>query len=177
MSFVRRHPFLVNAIVAGACTSLGDCITQKTSRSCRGKSFDYVRNLSFAVFGTFWSVPGRLFYVTLASRVPSNTFIGAVKGALIGELCLDIPISIPLFTVSTDLMRGRDLEFAGRHLEQDFQTCAISSFSMWFPLSIINLRLVPLKYRVIFDSVFVVVWASVFSFITNRVTLTDATKQ
>ena len=165
---LRQHPYLVNAIIGGVCSSLGDCITQHTESRGGQSSFDWPRNLSFGAFGAFWSVPGRMLYLALASRVPSHTLGGAVKGALIMELLVDIPIVIPLFTLSTDLMRGRNLDFVVGHLEDDFTACALSSFALWFPSTVINLRLVPLRYRVVWDSVFVVVWASVFSFITNR---------
>jgi hypothetical protein len=140
--------------------------------------YDMRRNLAFTAFGAIWSVPGRIFYQTLARYVPTNTLAGAVKGALIGELGMDIPVSCPLFFISTDFMRGRDKDFVVDHLRRDYLTCAASSFCLWAPATVINLRLVPLQYRVMFDSVFVVIWNCWLSFYTNRKTdRQDETKQ
>ena len=184
--FIQRHPFLANALVAASCTSCGDWITQLGSREAgeerpsssgqcseldgSGPEYDVRRNLAFTAFGAVWSVPGRIFYQTLARYVPTNTLAGAIKGALIGELGMDIPVSCPLFFLSTDFMRGRDREFMVTHLKRDYLPCAASSFCLWAPATVINLRLVPLQYRVIFDSVFVVIWNCWLSFYTNRET-------
>ena len=189
---LQRHPWWTNAVIAGACTSLGDCITQKFDPSDGGsmdagagaelettatsqqlpynthKSFDYRRNLAYTVFGAVWSVPGRIFYQVLATRVPTDTLMGAVKGGLLGEFCLDLPITTPIFFASTDYMRGRDTSFVVDHLVRDYKTTAASSFCVWFPAQVVNLRFVPLRYRVIFDSVCVVAWSAIFSFLTNR---------
>ncbi len=181
---VARHPFLVNAVVAAGCTSLGDVITQKSTTlappdagaGVRGAEFDWRRNLSYTVFGAAWSVPGRFFYIALAKYVPSTTLVGAVKGALVGELLMDIPVGLPIFTCATDLMRGRDLEFVQDHLKRDFRDTALSSFVVWFPATVINLRLVPLQYRVVWDSAFVVLWSSIYSFLTNRKPATNITE-
>ena len=186
--FVQRHPFTANALVAAVCTSCGDWIVQLGTEGARGGAetessagtkkegagentrYDMRRNLAFTAFGAIWSVPGRMFYMTLARYVPTNTLTGAIKGALIGELGMDVPISCPLYITFTDFMRGRDTDFIFDHLKRDYLGCAVSSFCLWTPATVVNLRLVPLQYRVIFDSVFVVVWNAILSFYTNRKT-------
>ena len=177
-SQVRHFPFTANALVAGACTSCGDLITQRASEwssdtidsdsAASAPGFDARRNLAFAIFGALWTVPGRLFYGALARRMPSDTLASAVKGALVTELVLDLPITVPAFSVGTDVLRGRDAPFAMAHLRRDYPACAASSFGLWFPATVVNLRLVPLQYRVMYDSALVVVWSSVFSFVSNR---------
>lgn len=173
--------------MAGVCTSCGDAITQlsgeaieitagpassadedRATTNQNASNFDLRRNLAFTAFGMVWSVPGRIFYNTLARYVPTDTLTGAIKGALIGELGMDIPISLPTFFISTDIMRGRDMDFIKGHMQRDYTTCAASSFCLWAPATVVNLRLVPLQYRVIFDSVFVVLWNAWLSFQTNR---------
>ena len=161
---VLQFPWTANALVAGTCSCCGDAITQRASEP----EFDAKRNVAFVAFGAFWSVPGRFLYSALARYVPSDTLTNAVKGALISELCFDLPITNPVFMATTDTLRGRDAQFILDHLHRDYRDCAISSFCMWFPATVVNLRLVPLPYRVIFDNVMCVVWASLFSFLSNR---------
>lgn len=63
LSAARTHPRATNAVVAGSCGACGDWMTQ-TGASPEAP-FDVRRNLAFAAFGAFWSVPGRLFYIAL----------------------------------------------------------------------------------------------------------------
>lgn len=166
-SAVRSSPRLCNALVAGFCASTGDFITQSSSGD-GPLDFDARRNLAYTAFGMAWTVPGRIFYAFLAKHVPSNTLASAVKGALIGELAVDLPITNPAFMLSTDILRGRDLKFAAEHLRRDYLDCATLSFCIWFPSTVLNLRVIPLQYRVIFDNIMTVLWSATFSLLTNR---------
>lgn len=186
-TLMKKYPFASNALFAGSCMAWGDWATQNSEAWRRGPTnvldddyiprFDLRRNAAYAAFGACWSVPGVLFYKILARHGPSTaTAWGAMKGALIGELCLDLPFSVPVFLVFTDAMRGRDAQFIYEHLKRDYPACAMTSFSMWYPATIINLRFVPIHYRVMFDSAVNVCWGAAFSYLSNKKPISTASE-
>lgn len=163
---IFRYSGLSNACVAGMCAAGGDSFTQYNTMRSDGK-FDMRRNCSFFIFAFSWSLVSFTFYQTLAHYVPSKTLSGAVKGALIMEFGLDMPITIPFYISFTDALRGRDFNFILHHVSQEWQPCAVVAFFILGPSAIVNLRFIPLKYRVIWDAVIDMIFAGLFSFLTS----------
>jgi len=163
-------PFVRNAVVAGACAALGDFITQTSIKEqpFAPISFDVQRNLALGAFGAMWSLPGFIFYRTLAAKLPPITISQVLKGAIVSSCLFDLPVTVPCYFFITDALRGRDFPFIVEHFKHDYQQCAISVVCIWFPATIFNLRFIPLQYRVIYDSCISVVSSSVISFLANR---------
>jgi hypothetical protein len=173
---LAARPWSTNAAIGGVCSIFGDMITQHQTPakispdgdSTQKGEFDVRRNLAYGAFGAVWSAPALLLYKTLERKLPLHTLVGAVKGAAIGQVVLDLPLSVPAFLILTDFIRGRDAAQMTEHFKNDYTDCAMTSFSLWFPLTIFNLRIVPMHYRVVFDSCVMVVWTSLFSYVSNR---------
>ena len=74
-------PFVRNAVVAGTCAALGDFITQTSIKEqpFAPISFDTRRNLALGAFGAMWSLPGFIFYRTLAAKLPPTTILQVLK--------------------------------------------------------------------------------------------------
>jgi len=155
------RPFLSNALIAGSCAGLGDYITQ--TASSKG-TFDTRRNFAFAFFGAFWSTPYFLVYKALAVKFPGQV----LKGALISSFWWDIPVTLPCYFMITDTLRGRDIPFVMEHMTRDYVACAMSSVCIWLPSTLVNLRFIPLQYRIVYDSFVTVVSSMVTSFLSNR---------
>lgn len=136
--------------------------TSKTPPGTPGPAYDYERTLRFAVYGMgMGPVIGRWLKL-LERQIP--VIVGAKGNGLqfakrvLADQTIMAPIGLVLFVGSMGLMEGKDIPSVGEKFQDMYWPALLANWKVWPLLQTINFTVIPLQYRVPFQSTCGIAW-------------------
>ncbi|KAK4689869.1 protein Mpv17, partial [Tremellales sp. Uapishka_1] len=135
-------------------------------------SFDPERTLRFAVFGmAMGPIIGRWMRI-LERSIPMK--VGQNGGGLqlakrvLADQLIMAPVGLCLFVGSMGLMEGRDSTEIQAKFADMYMPAIIANWKVWPVVQTVNFKLVPLQYRVPFQSTCGIAWTLYLSLLNAR---------
>lgn len=183
-SQLRARPLATKALTSAAIAALSDLAAQLiassgSSGTGNGKArryYDLARTLKFALLGLIWSGPSAHYWQAFLQRAVPPPPAGAppeqAAAALLKKVALDQltygPACNLVFMAYTTLFVARSgPSVLGRRLRRDFVHVQRNGWRVWPLASAVNLRFVPLEYRVLFANVVALAWTTYLNLATR----------
>lgn len=179
-SQLRTRPLATKALTSAAVAALSDALAQWISSSApkhnKQPRYDLARTLKFALLGLVWSGPSAHYWQSFLQRAVPPPPLGAsperAAATLLKKVALDQftygPVCNLVFMAYTTLfVAGAGVSELGRRVRRDFAAVQRNGWRVWPLASAINLRFVPLEYRVLFANLVALVWTTYLNLATR----------
>jgi peroxisomal membrane protein 2 len=180
-SQLRTRPLATKALTSAVVAALSDALAQWISSSTpkhnkRSTSYDLARTLKFALLGLVWSGPSAHYWQSFLQRAvpppPAGASPERAAATLLKKVALDQftygPVCNLVFMAYTTLfVAGSGVSELGRRVRRDFAGVQRNGWRVWPLASAINLRFVPLEYRVLFANLVALVWTTYLNLATR----------
>lgn len=180
-----RRPVVTLSITNGVLNTIADALAQSsqimlTPSHLPSPVYDPVRTLRFAVFGAALGPIIGAWMRLLERAIPmraltSSTLSGPGKGGMMGKMgkrtmtiqlvkrvmadqILMAPLGLAFFVTAMGFMEGRSVEEIGDKFKDMYTPALLSNWKVWPLAQAINFRLMPLQYRVPFQSTCGIAW-------------------
>lgn len=158
----RRYLLPVNIAVSIGCCSCADIFEQKVIES--RQTLNIRRVMSMAGCGFLSGVTSTYWYLWTAK------FVGRYK--VLKQVALSQALFSPYeyvqFYLSVGLLEGQSLANVVAEMRRKFLITYMADCLVFPPLMIINFKLIPLKFRVIYDNCVQLVWCVFLSFLKHH---------
>eukprot|EP00052_Salpingoeca_macrocollata_P034049 m.10363 g.10363 ORF g.10363 m.10363 type:complete len:201 (+) comp5881_c0_seq2:106-708(+) len=157
---LREQPLLTKAITSGIISGLGPVVKLALLRQPKGQprpAFPWRQVFAFATFG--FAVTGPVthtFYALLEQNIPRSKHAWVAR-LLIDRLCFAPPFLF-LFFMGVNILEGHSPRAAFRLLRQRYWPALKDNWRVWTVTQFINLKYVPLNYRVLFANIVALGW-------------------
>jgi hypothetical protein len=170
---LEAHPLAVKSITSAIIAGIGDIGCQaykrfkfssethsddETSTSTEKqlshtaetpKSFDWYRCAKFMFLGGCLFAPSvHVWYGMLVRLVPGRSLTTATKRMAMDQF-LFAPILTGVFFSALMVLEGEAAKILDK-LNQDYWSTLVANWTLWMPAQLLNFRLVPLRYQVLF---------------------------
>lgn len=152
-AFSDKYLLLTNITISLGLSGAGDAIEQYLEIK-RGviKEYDPTRNRNMTIAG---GPPGFIihyWYKFLEKRVPGASIRIAFKKMVLDQIFCS-PICISSIFVTLGLLERKKPSEVYEEISEKFYMLYVAEWVVWPPAQFINFYLIPLPYRVLFDSV------------------------
>ncbi len=176
--------YLANMGVGGSLAFMGDYVCQffEASRGAENLRFDWNRNLSFTVFGTFymggvaniiytrsipWLLSKKITHKLFALNRGNRDLRKGFAGSMIDNTLHAPFFYLPSYFIFTDFMRGRDSDYILEHLNRSYKISLVSLWCIWIPVQTITFSVMPTHLRAAFVNTICLIWNIWLDFYTN----------
>mmetsp|Transcript_3967 Transcript_3967/g.5898 ORF Transcript_3967/g.5898 Transcript_3967/m.5898 type:complete len:126 (+) Transcript_3967:479-856(+) len=111
-------------------------------------------------------------YGVLMVHFPAQTMKAAIQRTLYDQVFF-APIFIPSFMSSLMVLQGDTCAEIVPTIQRQYKDLIVTNWIMWIPAQLINFRVVPLRFQVLFSNIVSLLWNAYFSFKVNN----NATKE
>ncbi|KAJ7071241.1 hypothetical protein C8F01DRAFT_1109670 [Mycena amicta] len=177
-SSFEAHPNKTLALTGGCLNALGDLVAQGNQNLTRKpheqpQSWDAVRTLRFFVFGASISPFLGRWNAFLEHQFPLRTIGGKVSLKALSKrvLCdqtVMAPIGLVAFLGSMGVLEGRSRTQIAQKFNDLFLPTLRTNWTVWPALQFVNFGLMPLAFRVPFQSTAGVFWTLYLSTVNSR---------
>jgi len=131
--------------------------------------YDWHRTLKFFFLGGVVVGPAlHHWYSFLVRFSPAQTTAGALKRLALDQLVF-APTFIPVFFSGLQFLDGNfDLKQLRGKLERDYVDTLVANYLLWVPAMLINFRLVPMQYQVLFSNAVGFGWNVFLSAVSHK---------
>eukprot|EP00794_Sanderia_malayensis_P005688 gene5688-6389_t len=160
---LRKRQFLaVNTVVSVGCCTCAELIEQKIIE--RRKHLGRRRMFSMASCGFLSGFTSTFWYLW------SATFTGRYKilKQLLFYQTVFTPYEYMQFYITVGLLEGESLQDVVAEIKKKFPITYLADWILSPPLMFINFKLIPLKFRVIYDNSISLVWCVFLSFMKHH---------
>jgi hypothetical protein len=176
------HPLLTKAISSGVIAGSGDFLCQlfvdprnadavkddddngvvsKESSTSLLADWDMARTGRFAILGAFFVAPGiHYWYNALSMRIiPGAATVSNVLKRVAVDQFLFSPLFLQVWLSALWTMEGETkLETVPGRLMEATPTILVANWILWIPAQLLNFRMVPVKYQVLYSNVVALFW-------------------
>eukprot|EP01012_Entosiphon_sulcatum_P008776 TRINITY_DN14821_c0_g1_i1.p1 TRINITY_DN14821_c0_g1~~TRINITY_DN14821_c0_g1_i1.p1 ORF type:complete len:184 (+),score=21.45 TRINITY_DN14821_c0_g1_i1:464-1015(+) len=167
---LRHRPLRTNVISAGLILSVGDRIAQVVEGG--EKDHNFARSARLAVWGSLISAPISYYWFRQLERwwPASGGFKAALRKTVVNQLIM-APFLNALFFFYVIIWQDSDHSIWKRwqlKMSQEYYLTIFLSTSLWTPMHLFNFFVLPPDFRVVFQSVVLVLWTAYLSFVGHR---------
>ncbi|ORY34585.1 hypothetical protein BCR39DRAFT_513490 [Naematelia encephala] len=174
-----RRPIPTLIITNGVLNSIADVIAQtssilmsKTDQRSFFQIYDPERTLRFAVFGmAMGPIIGRWMRL-LERQIPiragaKGNGLQLAKRVLADQLMM-APFGLVVFVSSMGIMEGKTTDEIGQKFSDMYFPAILANWKVWPVIQTINFKLMPLQYRVPFQSTCGIAWTLYLSLLNAK---------
>jgi protein Mpv17 len=156
-----KHLIITNLLISSTFSGLGDIIEQmfemisdKEEDCCGGENNEWnkKRTLKLATTGITVGLVCHVWYINLDKHFYASNFKTIVQKILLSQLIFS-PISIVVFFVTLGILNSSPNSVVVKNIKEKGKQIYIAEWAVWPLAFLINFYLVPLKYRILYDSV------------------------
>mmetsp|Transcript_22288 Transcript_22288/g.42325 ORF Transcript_22288/g.42325 Transcript_22288/m.42325 type:complete len:311 (+) Transcript_22288:180-1112(+) len=166
---LTRYPLVTKALTGGAIAAGGDFFCQTVLESdatvFSTKDYDPARSFRFGFLGTCFVAPtNHVWYRFLAKRVaPGKTWTSATTRTALDQFGWT-PIYTFIWLGALWKMEGSSNQDIVDALQREYVGVMKANWLLWIPAQMLNFKVVPLKYQVLFTNVVELVWNAFLSY-------------
>ncbi|WWC73853.1 uncharacterized protein I206_107825 [Kwoniella pini CBS 10737] len=174
-----RRPIPTLIITNGVLNTIADALAQTSTMllhtptpSSPTPSYDPERTLRFAIYGmAMGPLIGRWMRV-LERSIPvkigtQGAGLGLAKRVAADQLIM-APFGLTLFITSMGIMEGRDWQGISDKFSDMYMPALIANWKVWPLIQTINFKLMPIQYRVPFQSTCGIAWTLYLSLLNAK---------
>jgi len=159
----KKNLFLTNALIGGSIAATGDTVVQKVIE--KRKNVDLRRLAAMASWGVVYGIIGHFYFSTMSRSITFGS--SPHKQALVYLVCF-VPIYDTMFYVYTGFFEGQSKNEVKEELSAKLiPTLLIDAFT-YYPLMYLNIRFVPLPFRVTVDNFYGFLYGVCFSYLKHH---------
>jgi protein Mpv17 len=170
-----EKPVLTKSITSGVIAFVADVacqkimVTKKEGESgSREVDIDWKRTAKFVIINTVLVGPLLHFwYGTLVAKIPGTSVISTVYRVACDQLIFAPFCIIPAFFSFAQILDGTPEQIPDK-LRADWATTMVANFSLWVPAQLINFKLVPAPFQVLFANMVGLLWSVYLSDVTAK---------
>jgi protein Mpv17 len=176
-----EKPVLTKSITSGVIAFVADVACQKIMAAkkegvegAEESEIDWKRTAKFTIINTVLVGPLLHFwYGTLVAKIPGNSVISTVYRVACDQLIFAPFCIIPAFFAFAQILDGTPERIPDK-LRADWATTMVANFSLWVPAQLINFKLVPAPFQVLFANMVGLLWSVYLSEVTAKALPTEA---
>nr|XP_019009509.1 uncharacterized protein I206_06158 [Kwoniella pini CBS 10737]OCF48290.1 hypothetical protein I206_06158 [Kwoniella pini CBS 10737] len=167
-----RRPIPTLIITNGVLNTIADALLHTPTPSSPTPSYDPERTLRFAIYGmAMGPLIGRWMRV-LERSIPvkigtQGAGLGLAKRVAADQLIM-APFGLTLFITSMGIMEGRDWQGISDKFSDMYMPALIANWKVWPLIQTINFKLMPIQYRVPFQSTCGIAWTLYLSLLNAK---------
>nr|XP_004928522.1 protein Mpv17 [Bombyx mori] len=166
--FLRRRPYLVQAIQTGGLMATGDVISQVIIEKTYWRDTDIQRTLKFGSIGFFIGGPAlRTWYGVLNKYVGSQGKIVTIKKVFLDQF-LFAPSFLCILLISVAALQRKTWDIIKVDLKSNYFDVLTTNYYIWPWVQILNFYYVPLHYQVLVVQIVALFWNTYLSWKTNK---------
>ncbi|XP_048369594.1 peroxisomal membrane protein 2 [Sphaerodactylus townsendi] len=159
---LRLYPVLTKAVSSALLSALGSLLSQIIEQSRKkkdpSKSFDLGEPLRFAIYGFLFTGPlSHYFYLYLDQLFPPDVPFSTVKRLFLDRVIV-APAFLLLFFFVMNLLEGKDTSAFTKRINSGYWRALKMNWKMWTPIQFINVKYVPVQFRVLFGNLVALFW-------------------
>ncbi|XP_046393885.1 protein Mpv17-like [Ischnura elegans] len=174
LRLLENHPWKVQSIQTGILMSAGDVISQTVVEKKKFSEMDPVRVARFGALGVVFMGPALwAWYQTL------HRFVGPGGGGAKARMVLGLkkvfwdqvvlaPPFYAVFIVVNGAVQQQDWQSIRNSMDSSFKDIMINNWKLWPAVQFVNFSFVPLKFQVLFEQSFCLIWNTYLAWKINR---------
>eukprot|EP00455_Lapot_gusevi_P048838 TRINITY_DN6816_c0_g1_i1.p1 TRINITY_DN6816_c0_g1~~TRINITY_DN6816_c0_g1_i1.p1 ORF type:complete len:197 (-),score=24.62 TRINITY_DN6816_c0_g1_i1:4-594(-) len=157
---MKKNPLRVKVMTSGTCFLLSDLIRQALEKKQSDKPFNVKRAARMTLIGACVHAPFlHRWFIFLERRFgPQFSISKLAVDQLVG-----LPLFIATFLTANSLLQGHSLDMVVKKLEHDWLTVVQRGILLWTPAQLINFKLVPLDFRILYMNSVSLFWGTYLS--------------
>lgn len=170
-SWLDRHPLVVKSLTFGLTYAAADFAAQMYAWLVCGEVVGLLerirRTAALAMVGTFAVGPVLTFWFDFLEWLIPGRKAKAVVSRTILDQAIQVPFCISMIFTLSSLAEGYGLRYCVKKIDDKLLSTWCDCIAVWCPVQFINQGLVPLKYRVIFQSIISFFWDAYLSIVSH----------
>ncbi|KAG8225188.1 hypothetical protein J437_LFUL001315 [Ladona fulva] len=174
LRLLENHPWKTQALQTGILMSMGDVISQSLVEKKKFKDMDPVRIARFGAVGVVFLGPSLwAWYQTLhrfvgpGGRNTRERVVVGLKKVFWDQVVLAPPF-YAVFLVVNGAAQQKDWPAIRQSIDDNFKDIIINNWKLWPTVQFVNFGFIPLKFQVLFEQAFCLVWNTYLAWKTNR---------
>ena len=156
------RPYRTKAITTGILMMLSDYLAQILTRPV----LQAERLIRYLFYGFAIAGPATHWWFSLIEKHCSKGLLGAVQMSALDQF-IAAPVLLAAFILFMHMSEGQSIRGNESELRDKHKDALAASIRVWPVVNMINFSVVPSQYRVVFGSVFNVLWIAYLSVATN----------
>ena len=153
------------------CVScLGDAAAQaiQIRNGAKQHGFDWQRLYAFSVHNGLWTAFGLHPILNLVERLAPGVSMRAVATKTVLQLGVMDPLCyLPSVYLGNGLLLGQDLQAIRDKMEAEFWPTAVTMWTFWSPVTLVQFRWVPVRHQANFVNLVDAAWLILLSIVYN----------
>ncbi|XP_046380539.1 peroxisomal membrane protein 2-like [Haliotis rufescens] len=165
LKLLQEKPILTKACTSAVVSSLGNIVSQLIVPNPQTKGrIAWRSTLAYATFGFCVSGPVfHYFYVNLEKFFPKGSPNAALKKVLFDRLIFTPPF-IFLFLYVVSVLEGQGHAASMHRIRETYWYILKMNWKVWTIIQFINIKYIPVKYRVLFGNAVSLIWSVFISY-------------
>lgn len=171
---VQKRPMLTQSIMASTMWVLGDCLAQNLEnynlpKNQQPKPYNYSRTLKMGLIGLCWNGPFSSWWLRFLDRkFTSSTHPNVIFKKLFCDQVFQNPTLTSGVILLVGLSNNLGFEKSVNVVKTDLLDVMYRGWVYWTLIQIINFRVVPLNYRLLFVQIMAIIWNGYLSLTSNQ---------
>ncbi|XP_071455335.1 mitochondrial inner membrane protein Mpv17-like [Hetaerina americana] len=174
LRLLENHPWKVQSIQTGILMSAGDVLSQTAVEKKRFSEMDPVRVARFGALGVVFMGPALWAWYQALHRFVGPGGRGTKGRVILGlkKVFWDQVVLAPPFYAAFIIVNGaiqqKDWTSIRRSIDDNFKDVMINNWKLWPAVQFVNFSFVPLKFQVLFEQSFCLIWNTYLAWKMNR---------
>lgn len=171
---LEKHPWKVQSLQTGILMSMGDVISQSLVEKKKFREMDPVRIARFGALGVVFMGPALWTWYQALHRFVGPGGKGTRGRVILGlkKVFWDQVVLAPPFYVAFLVINGatqqKDWTSIRQSIDDNFKDIMINNWKLWPAVQFVNFGFIPLKFQVLFEQSFCLIWNTYLAWKTNR---------
>lgn len=158
-----RYPYLTQSIQVSLMMGGSDIIAQTLIEKNSLKSLNIRRTLEFSCIGFCLVGPCLRYWYGKLDRLPLQIVWQKTIIKVLCDQILFAPIFIGIFITTLSFIQGNNFNNTKERLINEYPNILIGNYIIWPLAQLINFRLIPLNYQVVFVQMIAIIWNTYLS--------------
>jgi len=171
---VQKRPMITQSTMASTMWVLGDCLAQNLEnynlpQNQKSKPYNYLRTLKMGLIGLCWNGPFSSWWLRYLDRkFTSSTHPKIIFKKLFFDQVFQNPTLTSGVILLVGLSNNLGLEKSIAVVRSDLLEVMYRGWIYWTTIQIVNFRMVPLNYRLLFVQIMAIIWNGYLSLTSNQ---------